>query len=354
MVGHVDDELPTAPAPRPAICAASPFRTASKDPAMPTARTAACAATGLLALGLVAGPVGGPAAAGPVPFADVSAPGTTLLMAADHRVHGSVLGTNGKRWDNVQVSATPVGSSTVAASDITYGGSYELYLGAGVYRIAFHDLSKRVPDLTYPGDVTVTASGETSLGVTQLTHGTATNTSRPTLQGAARVGERLTVAPGTWNPAVGLGFSYLWLLDGAKSATGAGATVPTSWLGKTLQVTVTGSATAWSAGTARTTEVVVGKARTTLRAKGPADNPRPGAGFTVTARVTDPSTDRPAGVVTVKEGGKRLGKASVNAKGVAKVALAGLKRGKHSLVLTLPGSRYAAAARDTLTVSVSR
>lgn len=321
---------------------------------MPAARTVAGAATGLLALGLAAGTAAGPAAALPVPFAEVTAPGTTLLLAAEHRVHGSVLGTDGTRWDNVQVSATPVGSSTVAASAITYGGSYELYLGAGAYRITFHDLSKRVPDLTYPGAVTVTSSGETSLGVTRLTHGTATNTSRPTLQGAARVGERLTVAPGAWNPAVGLGFSYLWQLDGAKAATGTAATVPTSWLGKTLQVTVTGSATTWSAGTARTNEVVVGKARTTLRAKGPTDNPRPGAGFTVKARVTDPSTDHTAGVVTVKESGRRLGRASVNAKGVAKVVLDGLKRGKHSLVLTLPGSRYAAGARDTLKVLVSR
>ncbi|MGZ8737050.1 MAG: hypothetical protein ACXWW7_07790 [Nocardioides sp.] len=119
----------------------------------------------------------------------------------------------------------------------------------------------------------------------------------------------MTVAAGTWNPAGGLGFSYLWQLDGTKAATGTAATVPRSWLGKTLQVTVTGSATTWSAGTARTIEVVVGKARTTLRAKGPADNPRPGARFTVTARVTDPSSGRPAGVVTLKEGGKRLGKA---------------------------------------------
>ena len=317
---------------------------------MPTARTVACAATGLLALGLAAGP----AAAGPVPFAGVSAPGTTLVTAADHRVHGSVLGTNGTRWDNVQVSATPVGGSSPAASAITYGGGYELYLGAGTYRIAFHDLSRRVPDLTYPGEVTVTAPGETSLGVTRLTHGTATSTSRPTLQGAARVGERLTVAPGTWNPAAGLGFSYLWQIDGTQAATGAAVTVPRSWLGKTLQATVTGSATTWSAGTARTTGVVVGKARTVLRAKGPADNPRPGSRFTVTARVTDPSTDRPAGVVTVKENGRKLGKALINAKGVARVALGGLKRGKHSLVLTLPGTRYAAGARDTLKVLVSR
>jgi hypothetical protein len=318
---------------------------------MTTARTVACAAAGLLALGLAAGPAAGQ----PAPPAEGSAPGTTtLLMTADHRVHGSVLGTSGRRWDNVQVSATPVGSSSVAASDITYGGSYELYLAAGTYRIAFHDLSNRVPDLAHPDDVTVASSGETSLGVTQLTHGPATNTSRPALQGVARVGERLTVAPGSWRPASGLGFSYLWEVDGTRAATGAAATVPTSWLGKRLQVIVTGSATTWSAGTARTAEVVVGKARTTLRAKGPADNPRPGARFTVTARVTDPSTRRPAGVVTLKEGGRRLGKASVNAKGVAKVVLGGLKRGKHTLVLTLPGTKYAAAARDTVKVAVRR
>ncbi|GAA1990730.1 hypothetical protein GCM10009718_30560 [Isoptericola halotolerans] len=68
--------------------------------------------------------------------------------------------------------------------------------------------------------------------------GTALKSSKPTIKGAARVGNRLTAKPGTW--AKGTTFSYTWKVGGKKVATGKTFTPKKKHLGKKVTVTVKG------------------------------------------------------------------------------------------------------------------
>ena len=65
--------------------------------------------------------------------------------------------------------------------------------------------------------------------------------SKPTITGAAKVGEALTADPGTWED--GVAFSYLWAVDGTDLATETGTTYTPSAgdVGKTVTVKVTGA-----------------------------------------------------------------------------------------------------------------
>lgn len=68
------------------------------------------------------------------------------------------------------------------------------------------------------------------------------NTTAPTLTGTARLGEPVSVDPGTWEPD-GVTFSYRWLRDGTPltGATGATYRPVLADLGTALSVEVTGS-----------------------------------------------------------------------------------------------------------------
>jgi surface antigen len=70
-----------------------------------------------------------------------------------------------------------------------------------------------------------------------------TNTALPTVTGTAKVGSKLTAAPGTWSVA-GATYAYQWLADGAPvaGATGTTTTLTQALKGKRLSVRVTASA----------------------------------------------------------------------------------------------------------------
>jgi hypothetical protein len=63
----------------------------------------------------------------------------------------------------------------------------------------------------------------------------------PTITGTAKVGSKLTAAPGTWSPTP-TSYRYAWKVDGAAvtGATSSTFTVPASAAGKKVTVTVTG------------------------------------------------------------------------------------------------------------------
>lgn len=100
-------------------------------------------------------------------------------------------------------------------------------------------------------------SGQTA----QVPAGTIT-TATPTISGSAKVGKDLTAKPGAWSPS-GLSFDYQWYRgkDRIAGATEPVYTLTAAELGKTVTVTVKGSATGYgsaSASSAATAKVTAG------------------------------------------------------------------------------------------------
>ncbi|MGI5481718.1 hypothetical protein [Streptomyces lavendofoliae] len=85
-------------------------------------------------------------------------------------------------------------------------------------------------------------------------------TTAPTISGAVRVGARLTAVSGVWAPAAS-SYAYQWKADGRaiSGATAAMYTVPATYMGKKLSVTVTAHRTGHSSGAATSVQVAVAK-----------------------------------------------------------------------------------------------
>ncbi|MGO4255312.1 MSCRAMM family protein [Marmoricola sp. RAF53] len=104
--------------------------------------------------------------------------------------------------------------------------------------------------------VQTTLGATTTLG-SNLVYGapvanpTVQNTALPTISGTPRVGTPLTATNGSWNPATGLTYGYVWKAGGSTVGTNASTYTPVAGdLGKTVTVTVTASKAGYDAGTA--------------------------------------------------------------------------------------------------------
>lgn len=99
------------------------------------------------------------------------------------------------------------------------------------------------------GDATPTAA---SAPTAQVTSGPLTNTTLPTVSGAAKVDNVLTATPGTWSVA-GATFAYQWLADASPvaGATGVSFTPTSAQVGKQLAVKVSATLTGYTSGVAQ-------------------------------------------------------------------------------------------------------
>jgi hypothetical protein len=86
------------------------------------------------------------------------------------------------------------------------------------------------------------------------------NTAAPKVTGTARVGAKVTAAPGSWS-ATPTSYTYQWKANGTAigGATASTYTVPASMLGKRLTVTVTAVKSGWQSGSASSAAVTVAK-----------------------------------------------------------------------------------------------
>jgi hypothetical protein len=86
------------------------------------------------------------------------------------------------------------------------------------------------------------------------------NTAAPKVTGTAKVGAKVTAAPGSWSAAPS-SYTYQWKADGKtiSGATASAYTIPASMLGKKLTVTVTAVKGGWQNGTATSAAVTVAK-----------------------------------------------------------------------------------------------
>ncbi|MFT3942413.1 MAG: leucine-rich repeat domain-containing protein [Ancrocorticia sp.] len=126
-----------------------------------------------------------------------------------------------------------------------------------------------------------TTVSETS-APTAMVVGMTLKAATPTISGAAKVGETLTAATGTWT--TGTTFTYQWLADGKaiKNATKSTYTLKTAQQGKAITVTVTGSKAGYE--TLSTTSVATAKvAAGTLASATPTISGTVKVGSTLTA-----------------------------------------------------------------------
>ncbi|MFJ2268661.1 hypothetical protein ACIOHO_20225 [Streptomyces sp. NPDC087849] len=153
------------------------------------------------------------------PATGVSGTRTTVAVTgtALHKDHRLVLRNSGREITGTTVSVSPDRRTLTAELDLT--GAAEGAWSASV--------------ITHNG-------AEYSRGNFTVTSAPLRNSALPTIGTTARVGDHLTVSPGTWTPAPA-SYAYQWHADGLPitGATAAAYTVPVSLLGKKIGVTVT-------------------------------------------------------------------------------------------------------------------
>ena len=187
-------------------------------------------------------------------------PGVDARLEPAASISGRLTNGSGGPVPNGFVMAVLPGSFHVIGSDTTDAdGRYTLAgLPAATYTLEFFD---NATDAMRVASVTV-SSGQVLTGVDATLGGQVTNTSSPTISGAAQVGQPLTAAPGTWQPT-NTTVTYRWVVGDdtspADDPTGS-VYVPTAAdVGKTIRVNVTGTytdelgwvpASSWSAPTA--------------------------------------------------------------------------------------------------------
>lgn len=173
-------------------------------------------------------------------------------------------GTAALPWVNGPTQTVPAGDGSPIAGQKAFGGDSRGYVASRV------DLSSYAGQAIKPVFTLHTDSSGTGIGwfvddivVYTCDDEQIANTGLPTVSGTAQVGSTLTVAPGTWTPAVSPSFSFQWLRGGADIPGASASTyVPVPGdVGSNLSVRVTASEPGYlgtSASSAATQPVLAG------------------------------------------------------------------------------------------------
>lgn len=138
---------------------------------------------------------------------------------------------------------------------------------ASSYTLAAADVAKTISVKVTGSKSGYTSASKTSKASVVVLPGTLT-APVPTVSGTAKVGYKLTSAPGTWT--TGTALKYQWLRAGAviTGATASGYTLTAAELSKTISVRVTGTKTGYAAAS-KTSKATVGVAAGSLTASAP-------------------------------------------------------------------------------------
>ncbi|WP_241989113.1 S8 family serine peptidase [Cryobacterium serini] len=182
---------------------------------------------------------------------------------------------------------------------------------------------------------------------------TPVNTVLPSIEGAAVVGQALTVNPGMWD-VTGLEYTFQWQVDGrdVKKATKADYTPTKSLGGTTLTVVVTARADGLPAGTATSAGVLV-KYRATVELTVDSRATPHSTGVKIEVSVqTDAPRSAQLGTVQVLVDDQSYD-ITLDGKGRGSLSLTDLDRGTYTVTAQYAGSDLVAAATSkprTLTV----
>ena len=220
----------------------------------------------------------------------------------------SEIGFNGTRY--VRAIGEADSDDAIVGSDGTYKlsvrpGKYRVYatLCVGLWMGKSGCLGEK-HKLWYPASLRREAANQVSVDVDKETIGidltflngsVFTTALEPTISGEPKVGKRLTVVPGSWDPAPDR-FSYQWLRDGVPidDATDDTFISTSADIGKKLSVTVTGTKTGYALATATSAETVAVAPLGELMAATPTISGAAAVGATLTVV---PGNWGPAGVV---------------------------------------------------------
>jgi hypothetical protein len=168
----------------------------------------------------------------------------------------------------------------------------------------------------------------------------------PSITGRPLVGQRLLASTGTWENDPDL--DVQWLRDGVVIGTGTSHVVTSADAGKRLSVRVL--AATWSlTGQATSASTAVVKYGSTVSATATYKKKAKKVTLTLTVRV--PGLARPGGSVTVTDGRKKVGSASVRGSSVV-LTLKKQKKGRHTYAVAYSGTGTVAAASTKVGVKV--
>ncbi len=138
-----------------------------------------------------------------------------VVLDATWRVSGWTVDPDGWEIDGIQVVATHALTGEVAASALSYGGEYELWVPAGAYSVTY----SREGYVTRTR--TLVVAGNRSLDDVTMLRVAPQPVTLPEIQGTARVGSVLVADPGTWDVEDAT-LTWQWLVDGRPVAGATG------------------------------------------------------------------------------------------------------------------------------------
>ncbi|MFT3888909.1 MAG: Ig-like domain repeat protein [Arachnia sp.] len=239
----------------------------------------------------------------------------------------------------------PNGTGADDAAAKTFGSAPALTTGTHTLRFLTGSL--------IDGDVSRTLKSS-SFTVTAAAPKKLTSTPTPAVSGTAKVGSKLTVKVGTWQPAP-VKVGYQWLRDGKaiSKATKSSYTVTGSDAGKKISVKVTGSRSGYVSVSRTSKSVSVAKVKASVKVSVPSSVKR-GKQATVKVAVSSAATGKPVGTVKVTVNGKTVKKSvSSSVKGKVSVTLPKVsKKGTYSVKVSfVPSGSTAKSTSSSSTVT---
>jgi hypothetical protein len=242
-------------------------------------------------------------------------------------------------------SAEPTGTVTFLNGTTSIGTGAPNASGVAALQLATLPVGTDSITASYGGDSDYTSAKSSAVNV-KVTKGTQTiNFTAP-------------ASPVTY------GVTPITLLATATSGLGVTFTVsgPATVNGSTLTITGAGSVvvtanqagnTNYAAAPAVSQTIVVSTGTATVKATSSAASVTHGTSVTLTATLTGSGSVKPTGTITFLNGAASLGTATLNASGVATLALTTLPIGTDSITASFPGdTHYGAATSAAVTVTV--
>jgi len=270
-------------------------------------------------------------------------------------IHGAVADAWDGYIDWINVTATPVGGGPVAASSITYGGEFDLWVTPGTYVVDLADLDEVMAPTSY-GEQVVVVAEDVDLGTITMLYEEPWALLSPKIIGEARPGLTLSATHGVWDTD-DLSFTYTWLVDGQPAGTGPKYTVQPGDVGSKLVVRVKASTEGYEPGFEKSGAKTVVPWPVDAVGKLLDGTVPAGRAAKVKVLLRSDAPFVPTGLVKVTERGRTLAKARVvrTDDGRIVVSVPGLGAGRHSLVVTYGGSSVTAPdTSPVFTLTVTR